>query len=129
MKKTTKKTAKTTKKVAKKSPAVTSTPTTVVMTLDKNELELLRDLFSIVYPLELEKTISGDLAEKTGRSEIEETLWNKVSALCADMGVVVGDDAPYFVVAPSSAPMLGIFELATEEETEKVEQSKLFEGK
>lgn len=78
------------------------------------ELVHLRDLFSIVLPVDLKVTVSQSLAAGQGRQLIETKLWNKISALCNEGGIPLGDEAPDFIVTVTAPPELGVFEVAPE---------------
>lgn len=82
--------------------------------LSKYELLHLRDLFSILLPPEMKDTISQRLANGQDRSLVEAKLWAKISALCEEAGIPVGEDAPDFVVAASSAPSISVFEMSND---------------
>ena len=67
--------------------------------LTKFELVHIRDMFSIVLPPELTKTLSQALCEIEERQSDEESLWKKIVELCVDADIPIGDDAPSYVVA------------------------------
>ena len=87
---------------------------TYELRLTKFELLHVRDLLSVALPPDVKKTLSQALAELENRILVETSLWNKVSDLCEVAGLPTGDDAPDYVVAPSSAPPLDVFQLASE---------------
>jgi len=78
------------------------------------ELVHLRDLFSIVLPVDLKSTVSQSLAAGQGRQLIETKLWNKISSLCSEGGIPLGEEAPDFIVTVTAPPELGVFEVAPE---------------
>lgn len=82
--------------------------------LTKFELVHLRDLMSIVTPPEVNRTVSQHLAEAENRIMVESMLWKKLTELCDTAEVPTGDDAPDFVVAPTAAPPIGVFRLASD---------------
>lgn len=84
--------------------------------LTKIELVHIRDMFSIVLPPELTKTLSQTLCEVEDRQADEVSLWAKIVSLCLTANIAVGDDAPSYVVAPTASPPLSVFQLATNEE-------------
>jgi hypothetical protein len=90
--------------------------------LTKQELVHLRDLFGILLPVELKSTVSQFLAAGQGRQLVESKLWNKISQLCAEADIPMGDDAPDFIVTMNSPPQLGVFEMAPEEDDEVSEE-------
>jgi hypothetical protein len=94
---------------------------TFQLRLTKFELLHIRDLFSIVTPPEVNRTVSQHLAEVENRVLVESMLWKKLSNLCEEAGIPTGDDAPDFVVAPTAAPPIGVFRLASEPQDEQDE--------
>lgn len=88
--------------------------------LTKYELLHLRDLFGIVLPHNVGKTLSQALAELEDRPIVEAKLWSKISALCEECDVPLGDDAPDYVVAPAGPPPISVFQITSDpdEETE-----------
>lgn len=84
--------------------------------LTKFELVHIRDMFSVVLPPELTKTLSQSLCEVEERQSDEASLWKKIVELCLEANIPVGDDAPSYVVAPAASPPLSVFQLVTEEE-------------
>ncbi len=82
--------------------------------LTKFELLHLRDLFSVLLSPEAKKTVSQALAESENRPVIESLLWKKVSDLVEEAEIPFGDDAPDFLIASTSTPTLGVFQLATD---------------
>lgn len=110
------------KRGVKATPPVTSAP--VVLT--SQEVCFLRDLMGVLFPIEM-VTVSADLAEKTDRQKIEQSVWDKICLLCNKMSIPVGEMAPDFVIAPKSAPMMGVFELS-EKSDDSGDMSSVFEG-
>ena len=84
--------------------------------LTKFELIHLRDLFSVVLPPDLTKTLSQALCESDDRQSDEASLWAKIAELCLKSNVSVGDDAPTYIVAPSGPQPLSVFQLDENEE-------------
>ena len=110
--------------------------------LTQFELLHLRDLMSVCLPPEGKQTLSEALASLENRQLIESMLWKKLSAACAAVGLPTGDDAPYYVVAPTGMTPLGVFQLASDsidkpgssdgeddEEVDSEDISNLFRGK
>jgi hypothetical protein len=87
---------------------------TFALRLTKFELLHLRDLFSVVLGPEAQRTVSQALAEAESRPLVETLLWKKLSDLINEAGIPTGDDAPDFVVASTTTPTLGVFQLATD---------------
>jgi len=79
--------------------------------LSKSEVVHLRDLFSVLLPADMKSTVSQALAANQGKHLVESKLWNKVSQLCDEAGVPLGDEAPDFIVSISSPPTLNVFEM------------------
>lgn len=86
--------------------------------LTKFELVHIRDMFSVVLPPELTKTLSQSLCELEERQSDEIGLWAKIVELCINADIPIGDDAPSYVVAPAGSPPLSVFQLTTKEEGE-----------
>jgi hypothetical protein len=82
--------------------------------LTKFELLHVRDLFSVMMPTDLKKTISQSLAELESRSLIESALWKKISEACAAASIPMDEYAPDYVIAPVGPPALSVFHLASE---------------
>ena len=91
---------------------------TFELRLTKFELLHLRDLFSVIITPELGKTLSQSLAELEDRPMVEKILWGKLSNVCQEAELPVESEAPDYVIAPTSAPGLGVFQLASEPLTE-----------
>ena len=98
---------------------------TYELRLTRTELVHLRDLFSVVLPPDVKKTLSQHLAEAEDREFIETKLWDKLIDLCKTAGVPVGDEAPDYVVAPTAAPPMSVFPMSTEafEEVEEDQEA------
>jgi hypothetical protein len=77
--------------------------------LTKFELLHVRDMLSVLLPPNGTETLSQSLAHLEGRDVIESMLWNKVSTLCETAGLPVDAEAPDYIIAPTSAPTLGVF--------------------
>lgn len=86
------------------------------LNLTKLELVHLRDILSILYPTNSEKTISQALAEIENRTIEENILWNKVSSLCDSANIPIDSEAPDYVMLPVGPAPMGIFMLGQEEE-------------
>jgi len=87
---------------------------TYTLNLTKLELMHLRDLFSIVLPTEMKDTVSQRLALSQDRTLVEAKLWQTITASCREAKVDLDDGAPDFVIAISSTPAMGVYELAHE---------------
>lgn len=85
--------------------------------LTRSELAHLRDLFSIVLPPNVEKTLSQHLAELEERGFIEERLWDKVTHLCSHADVPLDEEAPDYIVAPVGPPPMGVFHFSADDMT------------
>lgn len=79
--------------------------------LTRSELVHLRDLMGVSLPAAPPETVSHMLARAESREAAEESLWNKVTEACAHAGLAMEDDAPDYVVAPTSAPMMAVFRI------------------
>lgn len=79
------------------------------LTLTKFELLHIRDLFSVLLPPDGRQTLSQALAELESRSLVESMLWSKISQLCETADLPIDSEAPDYIIAPTSAPTLGIF--------------------
>lgn len=93
--------------------------TTFNVKLTKFELLHLRDLFGTTLAPDMIKTVSQALAVSQDRVLIEAKLWQKLASACTEAGLPMNEDAPDFVVAPSGAPPMGVFELSSEPQTEQ----------
>lgn len=82
--------------------------------LTKFELLHLRDMFSVVLPPDTTKTISQSLADLENRVLIESALWDKISKICAEANLPIGEEAPDYIIAPVSTPAMAVFQLASE---------------
>jgi len=81
------------------------------LTLTKFELLHIRDVFSILLPPDGNKTVSQALAEVEDRTLIETMLWQKITELCSEADLPLNNEAPDYIVAPTSAPPMGIFHI------------------
>ena len=81
------------------------------LSLTRFELLHLRDLMSILLPPDGNQTLSAALAASEKRSMIESMLWEKLSSLCVEADLPVGDEAPDYVIAAISSPALGVFQI------------------
>ena len=82
--------------------------------LTHGELVHLRDLFSILLPLEMKETLSQHLARAQDRVLVKAKLWAKLVDVCKAAELPLDDDAPDFVVTASGPPPIGVFELSHE---------------
>ena len=105
--------------------------------LTKFELLHLRDLMSILLPPDAKQTLSQAMATLENRQMVESVLWRKVSELCSVAGLPTGNEAPDYVVAPISAPPMGVFQLAhdpmqesdiTSDDEDEDDDDRLFKG-
>ena len=87
---------------------------THMLRLSKFELLHLRDLFSIMLPPDASTTLSAALADSENRVFIESMLWKKISTACIEAEIPMGDEAPDFIIAPTSAPPLGVFQVSSD---------------
>ena len=88
--------------------------TTFNVKLTKFELLHLRDLFGTTLAPDMKQTVSQCLATSQDRVLIEAKLWQKLASACSEAGLPMNEDAPDFVVAPSGAPPMGVFELSSD---------------
>jgi hypothetical protein len=97
-----------------------SKPTKLVKNVDlslaREELEFLRDLFGLSTPVkEAGETIEGNvcqmLAGASHRASVEENLWNKIVNACEKTGVTIGDSAPSYAVSAHDVPTMYIYKL------------------
>lgn len=84
--------------------------------LTRSELVHLRDLFSVVLPPDVNKTLSQHLAETEDRVFVEEKLWDKISEACSAANVPVNEEAPDYIVAPVGPPPMGVFHMSPDAE-------------
>ena len=89
--------------------------------LTKYELLHLRDLFSIVLPPDVKKTLSQALAELEDRPNVEAMLWDKIVDACKEADLPIEDESPDYIVAPTGPPPLGVFQLASDPDGEEEE--------
>jgi hypothetical protein len=87
---------------------------THTLNLTKIELAHLRDLFGILLPPAMDRTISEVLAEAESRMLVESILWKKIEDACVTAGVPVGDECSDFVVAPTGTPPMSVFRVASD---------------
>lgn len=104
--------------VKQKEPEIKQ-KTTFSVKLTKFELLHLRDLFGTTLAPDMTKTVSQTLAVSQDRVLIEAKLWQKLANACVEAGLPMNEDAPDFVVAPSGAPPMGVFELSSEPQTQQ----------
>ena len=83
--------------------------------LDLTDLELihLRDLLSVSLPTSMQVTVSQQLATAADRPLTETKLWNKVTRACRGGEIPLDDEAPDFIVGPTSIPEMGVFQVAS----------------
>lgn len=89
--------------------------------LTRTELAHLRDLFSVVLPPDVKKTLSQHLAELEDRSFVEEKLWDKIASICAIAEVPLNEEAPDYIVAPAGPPPMSVFHLSSDSVDEEEE--------
>lgn len=87
---------------------------TFKLKLTKFELTHIRDLMRISLPPDGKTTVSQALATLEKRSTIESFLWRKLAKVCQEANIEI-DGSADFVVAPSSIPPMGVFQLANED--------------
>ena len=68
-------------------------------------------MLSVLLPPDGKQTLSQSLADLEGRGIIESMLWDKVTSLCESAGLPVDAEAPDYIIAPTSAPTLGVFHI------------------
>lgn len=90
--------------------------------LTKPDLVHLRDLFGVLLPADMKATVSQALAASQGRHLIETKLWNKISDLCSEAGIPLGDESPDFIVTMTAPPQLSVFEMISESNDHVEEQ-------
>jgi hypothetical protein len=93
--------------------------------LTRTEIAHLRDLFSVVLPPDVKKTLSQHLADLEDRAFLEEKLWDKITAICEVANIPVDDEAPDYIVAPVGPPPMSVFHLSSDgsEEEESTEEN------
>lgn len=107
---------------AKKKAAAKKTdkPNEFLLKLSGNELEHMRNVFSVILPNEEGNSLSEALARLTQPEAdglaMESALWAKIEDLCFGADIPVGDDAPDFAVVQSGPAPLGIFLLDSDQE-------------
>lgn len=84
---------------------------TFELSLTKFELLHLRDLMSVLLPPDGGQTLSQSLASVEDRLLIESLLWTKVSNLCKRAKLPLDEEAPDYIVAPTSPPPMGVFQI------------------
>ncbi|MBM3194149.1 MAG: hypothetical protein FJZ60_00110 [Chlamydiae bacterium] len=100
----------TSKKVEEREPEI-KRQAVFELQLSRFELLHLRDLMSILLPPNGEQTLSQALAAVEDRNLIESILWEKMSALCSEAGLPLNGEAPDYIVAPTSPPPMGVFQI------------------
>lgn len=98
--------------------------TTFNVKLTKFELLHLRDLFGTTLAPDMKQTVSQCLAISQDRVLIEAKLWQKLATSCTEAGLPMNEDAPDFVVAPSGAPPMGVFELSSDPQVGQQEEGE-----
>lgn len=111
-----------------KRPKVRPEPTpppkeTHELKLTVSELIHLRDLMSVLLPIEMSDTLSLRLAQSTGRELVEPLLWQKVVKACIAANIATDEEAPDFVVAVSSIPAISVFEVGADQPTASPEEA------
>jgi hypothetical protein len=92
---------------------------TYSLKLTKIELLHLRDLFSVVLPPDGGHTVSEALAAIENRAIAESKVWLKIAALCKLAELPVDDEAPDFIVAPTTPPPMAVFQLQHDVDAQK----------
>lgn len=92
----------------------------IELILTKAELIHIRDLMSIILPSDGQETLSEALASVEGRKNVDESLWKKIHNACQTNDIAIEDDAPDYIIAPISTPMMNVFRIQTEEELYQV---------
>lgn len=98
------------KKVEEREPEI-KRQAVFELQLSRFELLHLRDLMSVLLPPTGAQTLSQALAAVEDRNLIESILWEKVSALCSEAGLPLDGEAPDYIVAPTSPPPMGVFQI------------------
>jgi len=96
----------------------------VKISFSVQELEHIRDLFSVMF--DDGSTLSERLAGLLEKSELENTLWQKIYKECENNNLLVDKEAPNFLISPSDIT-LGVFKakfLSEPEEEKNDEKSK-----
>lgn len=110
-------------KPAPKKRASKASGVLTVLELDRDELKHLRDLMSMILPIEEMQTISNALAAASEvGDQVDENLWRKVHAACVNANIDVDEDAPDYVIAPTANPTLGVFRVEVNKEEASEEQ-------
>lgn len=81
------------------------------LNLTKFELLHLRDLMSILLPPDGAETVSKSLAAAEDRLLIESMLWDKLCKLCKQAKLPMETEAPDYIIAPTSPPPMGVFQV------------------
>lgn len=88
--------------------------------LTKDELAHIRNMMSIVLPPTGDVRLGEALAHATeADDDIDSSLWDKVWALCEEVGLEVGDDAPDFIVGPSEPTPLKVYRVNLDEDEDE----------
>lgn len=82
--------------------------------LTKFELLHMRDLFSVLLPPDTKKTVSQALAEHEDRAIVEALLWDKLHKVCISAGLPTGEECPDYMVVPTAAPPMSVFQVSSE---------------
>lgn len=95
----------------------TKTANVATLSLTAEELEFLRDLFSITVAHEHEQTRDAEdsvcqmLAEATQRQDLEGSLWEKIVEACEQNDVSTGNDAPNYSITTTNMPVTQIYRM------------------
>lgn len=81
------------------------------LSLTRFELLHLRDLMGVLLPPDGAQTLSQALASLEERTLIESMLWDKLSRLCKTAKLPLEAEAPDYIVAPTSPPPMGVFQI------------------
>lgn len=87
------------------------------LSLAVEELEFLRDLFSITVLHDTEEfrdeegSVCQMLAEATERKDLEGSLWEKIAEVCVQHDVSTGADAPNYSITTRNLPVTQIYRM------------------
>jgi hypothetical protein len=78
------------------------------ISLNRRQLEHLRDLMTIVLPHDYSRRISLELALTEKRLDAEASLWVQICDICETADIPIGSDAPDFTVTTTSIPRIEV---------------------
>jgi len=78
------------------------------LSLNRRQLEHLRDLMTIVLPHDYSRRISLELASTEKRLDAEANLWVQICDICETADIPIGADAPDFTVTTTSIPRIEV---------------------